>query len=413
MKKFRYSARDNAGKEVKGKIEARDRDAVSEILHDRGLLVVSITDELTIDFEELAQINIGGVPMKDKVVFMRQMATMVSAGLPLTRALEIMEQQIENPSFRKTITQVKGSVESGSTLADSFRQSGEVFDDISLNLIEAGESSGNLDVILTKLAVELEENKKLSDKLRGALIYPIIILVVIVAVVAMLMFILVPSMAEIYSEFGAELPWVTRFLITLSDFSLKYWWAVILVLVVVIVGGKVYLDTPGGKRNKDKIVLKIPIVGTIVSKMQLAQFTRILALLLSSGLSIIRALELTAQSLSNTMFREVIVNSKNDVEKGGSLAIPIARSEYFPLLVSSMVAVGEETGELDSVLNKVAEYYKDEVDVATSNMSTTLEPVFLIVMGLVIAFIALAVYMPMFQLSDVMTMVIDIANRFV
>jgi type IV pilus assembly protein PilC len=413
MKKFRYSARDSAGKEIKGKIEARDKDAVAEILHDRGLLVVSITDEFTIDFEELAQINIGGVPMKDKVVFMRQMATMVSAGLPLTRALEIMEQQVENPSFKKTITQVKGSVESGVTLADSFRQSGEVFDDISLNLIEAGESSGNLDVILTRLAVELEESKKLSDKLRGALIYPIIILVVIIAVVVMLMFVLVPSMAEIYSEFNAELPWVTRFLISLSDFTLKYWWAVILILAILIIGGKAYFDTPGGKRNKDKIVLKIPIMGTIVSKMQLAQFTRILALLLGSGLSIIRALELTAQSLSNEMFKEVIMQSKNDVEKGGSLAIPIARSEYFPLIVSSMVAVGEETGELDNVLNKVSEYYKDEVDVATSNMSTVLEPVFLIVMGLMIGFIALAVYMPMFQLSDVMTMVIDIANLFV
>lgn len=413
MKKFRYSARDSAGKEIKGKLEARDKDAVAEILHDRGLLVVNISDEFSIDFEELAQINIGGIPMKEKVVFMRQMATMVSAGLPITRALEIMEQQIENPAFRKIIVEVKGSVESGITLSDSFRQAGKVFDDISLNLIEAGESSGKLDVILTRLAVELEESKKLGDKLRGALIYPIIILVVIIAVLAMLMFILVPSMADIYSEFGAELPWVTRFLITMSNFTLKYWWAIAVVLVVIIVGGKAYLDTAAGKRNKDKIVLKIPIVGTIVSKMQLAQFTRILALLLSSGLSIIRALELTAQSLSNAMFREVVMESKNDVEKGGSLAIPIARSEYFPLLVSSMIAVGEETGELDNVLNKVSEYYKDEVDVATSNMSAILEPVFLIVMGLMIGFISLAVYMPMFQLSDVMTMIIDISNLFV
>ncbi len=160
-------------------------------------------------------------------------------------------------------------------------------------------------------------------------------------------------------------------------------------------------------------MLKLPIVGVIVSKMQLAQFTRLLALLLGSGLSIIRALELTAQSLSNQMFREVIMASRDDVEKGGSLAIPIARSEYFPLIVSSMIAVGEETGELDTVLNKVAEYYKEEVDVATSNMSTILEPIFLIVMGLVIAFIALAVYMPMFQLSDVMTMVVDITSLIV
>lgn len=413
MKKFKYSARDNAGKEVKGTIEAKDKDSVAEILHDRGLLVVNISDQFAIDLESLAQINIGGVPMQDKVVFMRQMATMVSAGLPLTRALEIMEQQIENPSFKKTITEVKASVESGVTLADSFRRSGEVFDDISVNLIEAGESSGNLDTILTRLAVELEESKKLSDKLRGALIYPIIILVVIIAVVLMLMFVLVPSMADIYSEFGAELPWMTQFLIDLSHFFMTYWWAILLVVATVFIGGKAYLDTPTGQRNKDKIMLKIPIMGTIVSKMQLAQFTRILALLLGSGLSIIRALELTSQSLSNIMFREVIMQSKEEVEKGGSLAIPIARSEYFPLLVSSMIAVGEETGELDTVLNKVSEYYKDEVDVATSNMSTVLEPVFLVIMGVVVAFIALAVYTPMFQLSDVMTMVIDIVNLFV
>jgi type IV pilus assembly protein PilC len=413
MKKFRYSARDSQGKEVKGKMQARDRDAAGEILHDKGLIIVSIKDEFAIDFEELAEINIGGIPMKEKVVFMRQMATMVGAGLPLTRALEIMEQQIENGAFRKIITQVKSSVESGVSLSDSFRQAGEVFDDVSLNLIEAGESSGNLDAILAKLALELEESKKLGDKLRGALIYPIIILVVIVAVIAMLMFILVPSMAEIYADFGAELPWVTTLLINMSNFTLKFWWVIVVIFSVVGFGGKVYLDTPGGKRNKDKIMLKLPIVGVIVSKMQLAQFTRLLALLLGSGLSIIRALELTAQSLSNQMFRDVVMASRDDVEKGGSLAIPIARSEYFPLIVSSMIAVGEETGELDTVLNKVAEYYKDEVDVATSNMSTILEPVFLIVMGLVIAFIALAVYMPMFQLSDVMTMVVDIATLIV
>lgn len=413
MKKFRYSARDSQGKEVKGKMQARDRDAVGEILHDRGLVIVSIKDEFAIDFEELAEINIGGIPMKEKVVFMRQMATMVGAGLPLTRALEIMEQQIENGAFRKIITQVKSSVEAGISLSDSFRQAGEVFDDVSLNLIEAGESSGNLDAILSKLALELEESKKLGDKLRGALIYPIIILVVIIAVVAMLMFVLVPSMAEIYADFGAELPWVTTFLINMSNFAVKYWWIIIVVFSVVGFGGKVYLDTPGGSRNKDKIMLKLPIVGVIVSKMQLAQFTRLLALLLGSGLSIIRALELTAQSLSNQMFRDVVMASRDDVEKGGSLAIPIARSEYFPLIVSSMIAVGEETGELDTVLNKVAEYYKEEVDVATSNMSTILEPIFLIVMGLVIAFIALAVYMPMFQLSDVMTMVVDITSLIV
>lgn len=413
MKKFKYYARDVSGKEIKGSIEARDREALVEILHDRGLVVVNIKDEFGVDWEKLSQVNIGGVPMADKVVFMRQMATMVGAGLPITRALEIMEQQVENPAFRTTIKDVKTGVESGESLADSFRKADQVFDDITINLIEAGESSGNLDKILLKLAIELEDSKGLSDKLRSALIYPIIILVVIVAVIVLLMFVLVPSMADIYGDFGAELPMVTQILINLSNFFVAYWWAILLILVILIVGGKYYLDTPKGKRNKDKLTIKIPIMGTIVTKMQLAQFTRVLALLLGSGLSIIKALELTAQSLSNEMYRDVVNAAAKDVEKGGSLAIPIARSEYFPLLVSSMIAVGEETGELDTVLNKVAEYYKDEVDVATTNMSSVLEPVFLIVMGLVIAFIALAVYMPMFQLSKVMTMVVDITSYFV
>jgi len=351
--------------------------------------------------------------MKEKVVFMRQLSTMVGAGLPLTRGLQIMEQQVANPSFKKVISQVKSSVESGKSLAESFKRADEVFDEVTINLIEAGESSGNLDVILNKLAVELEENQKLAAKLKSALTYPMILSVVIIAVILLMMFVLVPSMTEIYGEFDAELPWITQFLINMSNFFIKFWWAMLIVTLSLVIGYKVWIDTPKGKRNRDKILIKIPIVGMMISKIQIAQFTRLLGLLLSSGLSIIRALELSAMSLSNEMFREVILASRDEVEKGGSLAIPIARSEYYPLLVSSMIAVGEETGELDNVLAKVAEYYKDEVDVATANMSATLEPVFLIVMGLVIAFISLAIYMPMFQLSEVMGMIIDIVSVIV
>ena len=413
MPKYIYSARDSKGKEVKGKLEARDPQAMAEILQDKGLVVVNIKEQMAIDFEELGQINIGGIPMKEKVVFMRQLATMVGAGLPLTRGLQIMEQQVANPMFKKVITQVKSSVEAGKSLAESFRRADEVFDEVTINLIDAGESSGNLDVILNKLAIELEDSKKLGDKLKSALTYPSILLVVIVAVVLLMMFVLVPSMKDIYGEFGAELPWITQFLIDMSTFFVKFWWALLIVILSLVIGYKVWIDTPKGKRNRDKILLKTPILGMMISKIQLAQFTRLLGLLLSSGLSIMRALELSAMSLSNEMFKEVILASRDEVEKGGSLAIPIARSEYYPLLVSSMIAVGEETGELDNVLAKVAEYYKDEVDVATANMSATLEPVFLIVMGLVIAFISLAIYMPMFQLSEVMGMVIDIVSVIV
>ena len=402
MKKFKYSARDAKGKPVTGEVEAKDPQAVADILHDRGLLVVSVKEATGINLERLNEINIGGVPMKEKVVFMRQMATMVGAGLPLSRSLEIMTQQTENPLFRRVLKNVLDSVQSGKTLADSFRQEEEVFDNITINLIEAGEESGNLEIVLERLATELEEKDALGSKIKSAMIYPAIILVIIVAVLVLMMFVLVPAMADIYDDFDAELPFITRFLMDMSDFFINYWWALVVGGLVLFIGGKFYLDSPGGKRTFDKLVLKIPVIGDIVAKMQISQFTRILSLLLGSGLSIIKAIELTADSLSNTMFRETLMEAKDEVEKGGPLAIPIARSEYYPLLVSSMVAVGEETGEMDTVLAKVAEYYKSEVDTATGNLSTILEPVFLVVMGVAIGFIALGVYMPMFQLSEVM-----------
>ncbi len=402
MKKFKYSARDAKGKPVTGEVEAKDPQAVADILHDRGLLVVSVKEATGINLERLNEINIGGVPMKEKVVFMRQMATMVGAGLPLSRSLEIMTQQTENPLFRRVLKNVLDSVQSGKTLADSFRQEEEVFDNITINLIEAGEESGNLEIVLERLATELEEKDALGSKIKSAMIYPAIILVIIVAVLVLMMFVLVPAMADIYDDFDAELPFITRFLMSMSDFFINYWWALVVGGLVLFIGGKFYLDSPGGKRTFDKLVLKIPVIGDIVAKMQISQFTRILSLLLGSGLSIIKAIELTADSLSNTMFRETLMEAKDEVEKGGPLAIPIARSEYYPLLVSSMVAVGEETGEMDTVLAKVAEYYKSEVDTATGNLSTILEPVFLVVMGVAIGFIALGVYMPMFQLSEVM-----------
>lgn len=413
MPNFTYSARNNQGKEVKGKIEARDGQAVVEILQDKGLVVVNVKEQATFDIESLGQINIGGVPMKDKVVFMRQLATMVGAGLPLTRGLQVMEQQISNPMFKRVITQVKSSVEAGKSLAESFRNSDEVFDDVTINLIEAGESSGNLDDILNKLAIELEESKKLQGKLKGALTYPLILLVIIVGVMVLMMLVLVPAMSDIYGEFGGELPTITRVMVAMSDFFINYWWAIVIVLLGLLIGYKVWVDTPKGKRTKDKIIVKIPIMGVIISKMQLAQFTRLLGLLLGSGLSIIRALELTAMSLSNDMFKEVIFEAKEEVERGGSLALPIARSDYYPLIVSSMIAVGEETGELDTVLAKVSQYYKEEVDQATENMSSLLEPIFLVIMGVAVAFIALGVYTPMFQLSEVMGMVVDIKNLIV
>ena len=400
MKKFKYIARDSAGKEYNGTLEAKDEMAVADILHDKGLVVVSVKASNSIDWEKLNEINIGGIPSKDKVIFMRQMSTMIAAGLSITKALEIMIQQVENPKFKSVVREVLASVESGKPLSVAFREQDKVFDTISLNLIQAGEESGNLNQVFDRLATELEASESLRKKIQSAMIYPIIIVVLIIAVIAIMMVVMVPAMSDIYSDFDTELPWVTRVLVAMSNFFVGYWWAVLLVLVLLVVIIKAYLDTEKGKQNFDKLIIKTPIVGPLIKKIQIAQFTRILALLLNSGLAIVKALDLTAMALSNTVFREGVTVAKNDVEKGGSLAIPIGRNPNFPLLVSSMISVGEETGEIGSVLNKVAEYYQEDVNNATDNISSLLEPVFLVIMGLAVGFIALGVYMPMFELSS-------------
>lgn len=401
MKKFKYTARDAQGKDIKGEIEARSRENVVEILQGKKLIVVKVEDDLGIGWDKLKEINIGEVPIKDKVVFMRQLATMIGAGLPLTQALEILEAQATNPLFKRTISNVLADVQGGNGLADSFRKTGNVFDSITLNLVEAGEESGNLQIILERLSVELEEQKKLGEKLRSAMIYPIIIVVVIIGVIVLMMFVLVPAMAQIYGEFGAELPAITQFMINMSNFFVGYWWLIAAVLCVVFVMYKYYYESPNGKKFVHKVMLKLPVFGMIVTKMQIAQFTRLLALLLKSGLSIVKALELTAGSLTNLIYRNAVLEAKNEVEKGVALAIPIARSQVFPLIISQMIAVGEESGEMDNVLAKMSEYYNDEVAVATNNLATLMEPLMLVLMGGAIAFIALAVYMPMFNLSGV------------
>ncbi|HRI05355.1 MAG TPA: type II secretion system F family protein [Candidatus Dojkabacteria bacterium] len=401
MKKFKYTARNLEGKTIEGKVEARSRDSVVEILQGKKLIVVKIEDDLNISWEKLKEINVGGVPIKDKVIFMRQLATMIGAGLPLTQALEILEAQATNPLFKRTISNVLGDVQGGSGLAEAFRKTNNVFDSITLNLLEAGEESGNLQIILERLAVELEEQKKLGEKLRSAMIYPTIIVVVIVGVILLMMFVLVPAMAEIYGEFGAELPAITQFMINMSNFFISYWWLLATIVSLVVILYKYFYDSPNGKKFIHRVALKLPIFGPITTKMQIAQFTRLLSLLLKSGLSIVKALELTAGSLTNVIYKDSIMEAKKEVEKGVALAIPIARAQIFPLIISQMIAVGEESGEMDNVLEKMAQYYNDEVSVATSNLATLMEPLMLVLMGGAIAFIALAVYMPMFNLSGV------------
>jgi type IV pilus assembly protein PilC len=401
MQKYKYEARTVEGAPYKGKMSASSKEEVVERLLAKKLIIVKVQEDSGLSIEKLKEINIGGIPMKEKVVFMRQLSTMISAGLPLTQALDILQQQTENPRFKIILEKVYGDVQGGLSLSKSFRKHDDSFDEITISLLQAGEDSGNLETILGRIATELESKKVLGEKIRSAFTYPLIILVVVIGIVALLVIVLVPAMKEIYNDFGSELPWATQMLVDMSDFLINYWWAMLLFIGAIVVGLKLYLDTEAGVKVWHKLILKIPVFGLLTSKIQITQFTRILGLLLESGLSIIEALELTANSLSNVHYRAAVLETKKEVEKGVPMATPLSRSEYFPIVVSQMVGVGEESGEIGHVLNKMTDYYNSEVEVITTNLTTLLEPMILIVMGGLIGFIAFAVYTPMFSLVEV------------
>jgi len=398
--KFKYSARTKEGAIVKGSMEAKDTNQVVETLQKKDLVIVEVAEDIGLNFDKLKEINIGGVPMKDKVIFMRQLSTMISAGLALPRALQILREQAQNPRFKKVLGLVISDIEGGLSLSASLAKYPDVFDTITINLIDAGEQSGNLDTILGRLAIELEKNSKVQQRIKSATTYPIIILVVVITVVVLLMVVLVPSIKQMFDDAGAELPWVTKAVIAMSNTFVNYWWVFLIFAAVVGIVIKVYTDTPSGKLMFSKIALKIPVFGKLISNIQIAQFSRILSLLMKSGLPILSALELTSYSLTNLVFRFGVQDAKKDIEKGIPLALPLSRVTAFPLIVSQMVAVGEETGKLDEVLGKLSEYYEEEVEVMSDTLSTLLEPVMLIIMGVIVGFIALAVYMPMFSLSS-------------
>lgn len=399
MKKFEYSARTKDGAVNRGVMEARSRTQVVEVLQAKGLIVVKVQEKIAL-LEALNEVNIGGVPMKDKVVFMRQMATMMSSGLPLTQSLEILAAQATNPMFKRSLNEVLADVEAGSSLAKSFGKQPGMFDDIVLNLIKAGEDSGKLEEIFLRLADELEKQQDFQSRIKSAMIYPTVIMVTIVGVVALVMVFMIPAVKEIFTEFGSEIPMVTRILISISDFTVNYWWIVIILIGVLVGAFKYYVDSPGGRTVWDNFVLTVPIFGRLNTDIELTTFTQTLYLLMSSGLPILEALELVSQSLTNVWFKNAVANAAVEVEKGSSLSLPLSREDKIPLIVSQMINVGEETGRVDEIMKKMGEYYSKEVDMMTNNLATMIEPIMLILMGGIVAFIAIAVYLPLFSLAS-------------
>jgi len=340
----------------------------------------------------------GGVSAKEMSIFTRQLSTMIDAGLPLVQSLEILATQQENKTFQKTLTGVRTQVESGSTLANALRQYPKVFDDLYTNMVEAGETGGILDNVLQRLAVYIEKNVKLKAAVKSALIYPTAVVSIMFLIVFALMKWVVPVFVKLFLDLGVNLPLPTRIVMGISQAVQSFWWLMGLVLVGLILAVRAYYATPGGRYLIDSLMLRIPLIGILLRKIATARFCRTLGTLLSSGVPILDGLTITARTSGNAVIEKALLAVRKAVEEGRTLVEPLKSSGVFPTMVSQMIGVGEQTGALDAMLSKIADFYEEEVDTAVKDLLTAMEPIILVMIGVVVGGIVISLYLPLFDL---------------
>lgn len=402
MKKYAYSASGNDGNRAKGMIEAMSTQRAVEILRKRGLYVTSLKEKKqAFDINSLlAQMN--SVSGQEMATFTRVLGTMVRTGLPLTDALESLATEMGNLKFKRTIEEVNKKIQGGSSLAAAMETFPDVFSDLYTSLIKVGETSGSLDKVLKRLTIMLERSENLKSKIRSALIYPAVIALVMVAIGALMMIMVIPKIGEVYTEMDAELPLPTKIMVSISDLLINYWWILLFAIPLVFV-----LFSQMKKKNRrfefffNNFILKVPIFGGLQKEGILALFTRTLGILMKSGVSILKALRITAKTLGNNIYQEEIVKASTQVEKGVSLTVPLQGTGLFPGIFLQLVSSGEETGTIDESLLKLADYFDEGVERKVKNLTSVLEPVMIVIMGSAVAGMAIAVLLPMFNLVNV------------
>ncbi|HET9425028.1 MAG TPA: type II secretion system F family protein [Gemmatimonadaceae bacterium] len=393
MPTFTYTARDVKGQMQQATIEAPSRDEVMNQLRKQKLQVIKV-DEGSAEKKKRS----GAIKMRDIVIFTRQFSTMINAGLPLVQALSILSEQSENPALKDITKQVVYDVESGNTLADALRKHPKAFNELYVNMVSAGEAGGILDTILLRLAVFIEKNDALARKVKGAMIYPMVIFSVAGVAISALLFFVIPTFQKMFAEAGVPLPVPTRVVIGMSAFLQAYWWALGL-------GGffgwqifKRWHATPGGTMAVDRMMLKTPILGDVVRKSAVSRFTRTLGTLISSGVSILEGLEITAKTSGNRVIHDAIMESRASIAGGDTISAPLKKSAVFPPMVISMINVGEQTGGLDEMLTKIADFYDDEVDAAVGGLMAMMEPMMIVFLGIVVGGMVVAMYLPIFDM---------------
>jgi type IV pilus assembly protein PilC len=397
MPEFTYEAKTRTGEVRKGAREADSEDTLLNWLRAQQLAPVRVRKKR----KEL-NLTIGtGVGPKDLVVFTRQFATMIDAGLPLVQCLDILANQNDNPFFAKILKDVKSSVETGKTFSDSLARHPKVFDSLFVNLVRAGEVGGILDTILQRLSVYIEKRVKLARQVRGALVYPTAILCIAVLVVSILLTWVIPTFEKMFADFGAkdDLPALTKIVIGISKAFAGNFIFIAFGLAAIIGSASYAYRQPAGREFAHKLLLEIPLIGPVMRKIAVARFTRTLGTLLSSGVPILDALEIVAASAGNVIVEKAVLQARSKIAEGKNMADPLLETKVFPPMVVQMIGVGEQTGELDTMLNKVADFYEEEVDVAVSALTSLLEPLMMVVIGGVCGVMIIAMYLPIFEIA--------------
>lgn len=395
MAQYNYKAMDKNGKAKKGSIEAINLDKAKEKLKSEGLIVQDIKEQGTGK-------KGGGKKVKDKdlAVFCKQFSAVLNAGVTIISALEMMSEQLENKTLKRALQEAQAYVQKGGTLADAFKLNPKVFPPIMINMTAAGEMSGNLEICFDRLTTHFETANALHSKVKGAVTYPIVILIVVVAVVSVLLVGVIPQFSQMFDDLGSELPAATQMLVNLSNFLQHKWLILVIVVAAIVFGLKAFGKTEPGSLMYAKIGIKFPLFGNLTIKSAAATFSRTMATLMASGISLIDAVEQVAKMINNRIIREALLDAKTQIAKGVPLSKPLRDCGIFPPMLPQMTKIGEETGNIEDMMDKVADYYEMEVNDATDALTAAMEPMIIVIMGVVVGGIVMAIYSPMLSMYD-------------
>lgn len=395
MAVFNYKVVDKNGKNKKGTIEAPNRDGAEKKLKADGYAIMSLTEQNSPFSGGLIKKK---VKSKDLAVFCKQFSAVIRAGVTIISALELMGDQIENKTLQRAVMDAKTYVEKGGTLADALRVNSEVFPPIMINMVAAGELSGNLEVCLDRLTEHFEKDNAISAKIKGAMTYPIVVFIVMIIVVIVVMVMVIPNFSSMFAEMGTQLPLATRIMVAASNFIIHKWWLLIIIVAAIVVGCKAFKRSSVGEQLFANMAIKMPIFGNLTIKSACSRFARTMSTLMASGISMIDAVEQVAKMMDNKIIRDGLLDAKTQVAKGIPLSKPLKDMEMLPPMLSAMTKIGEETGDIEEMLSKVADYYDEEVEEATNKLTAAMEPLIMVVLACIVGMIVAAVYGPIMSM---------------